>query len=406
MKKVLTIIALSMMCAFADAQGMLRSIIFADNNDDRIGKGVQCNMDWIQEEIDIIASCIGMEDNTAAPLVFEQFNCNPQNLRQCIKNFKCGNNDIVLFFYFGHGGRSTQDRSEFPQMCLGRNYLNQNSQWIPLEDVKHEIMKQNPRFLLVFGDCCNSSDTGISPKFRVLTSASATEINSTQKAAMKHLFLNSRGAVIASGSTKNEVSWYYNTTAPDGGGFFTKAFQNELEKYAAKTENADWETLLGRIRDAVVKECQDIKRIDPDMTIQTPHFKVDVTYNGPTPKPNNDNETKRIDQNNNNLVDNNNNKQVNNNDFQSVLVDIANERNTPTYRIKQRASVLSHFANSDVWVDIIGRNNRTVVSSERASDFVERISTAFHLRNFTILDCQRDGNGKITALKVHEIYER
>ena len=404
MKKYVILLALCFVCAFANAQGMLRTIIFADNNDDRIGKGVQCNLEEIQEQIDIIASCIGMEDKTAAPLIYEQFNCNPKHLRECIKNFKCGTDDIVLFFYFGHGGRSPQDRSEFPQMCLGTDFSKQNL-WVPLEDVKNEIGKQHPRFLLVFGDLCNSSDPGISPKYGVLNSASASEISATQKEAMKRLFLNCRGSVIASGSTKGEYSWYYNVH-PDGGGFFTTVFQVELEGYTSKTASADWETLLGMVKNGVVGLTKELKSRNPDMTIQTPRFKVDVTYNGQTPKPNNDNETKKIDQNNNNLVDNNNNKQVNNNDFQSVLVDIANERNTPTYRIKKRASVLSHFANSDVWVDIIGRNNRTVVSSERASDFVERISTAFHLRNFTILDCQRDGNGKITALKVHEIYER
>ena len=401
MKKLFTILALCLACTYASAQGTLRTIIFADNNDGRIGKGVQCNLEEIQEQIDIIASCIGMEDNTAAPLIYEQFNCNPQKLRECIKNFKCGSDDIVLFFYFGHGGRSPQDRSEFPQMCLATNV---ESQWVPLEDVKNVIMKQHPRFLLVFGDCCNSSDPGISPKYGVLNSASASEISTTQKEAMKRLFLNSRGSVIASGSTKGEYSWYYNVH-PDGGGFFTTAFQVELENYTAKNASADWETLLGKVRGGVVGLTKELKSRNPDMTIQTPRFKVDVTY-GTTPKPNNDNETRKIDQNNNQLVDNNNKQQVNNNDFQSVLVDIASEQNTPTYRINKRSAVLSHFANSNVWVDIIGRNNRTVVSSERASDFVERISTVFHLRNFTILDCQRDGNGKITALKVHEIYER
>lgn len=402
MNKYVFIMALCFVCAFANAQGILRSIVFADNNDERIGKGVQCNLEEIQEQIDIIASCIGMEDNTAAPLIYEQFNCNPQKLRECIKNFKCGTDDIVLFFYFGHGGRSPQDRSDFPQMCLGTNV---ESQWVPLEDVKNVIIKQRPRFLLVFGDCCNSTDPGISPKYGVLNSASASEISATQKEAMKRLFLNCRGSVIASGSTKGEYSWYYNVH-PDGGGFFTTAFQAELEGYTSKTASADWETLLEMVKNGVIGLTKELKSRNPEMTIQTPHFKVDVTYNGPTLKLNNDNETKKINQNNNKLVDNNNNKQVNNNDFQSVLVDIANERNTPTYRIKKRASVLSLFASSDVWVDLIGRNNRTVVSSERASDFVERISTAFHLRNFTILDCQRDGNGKITALKVHEIYER
>lgn len=404
MKKLFVILMLCLVSTFANAQGMLRSIIFADNNDDRIGKGVQCNLEEIQEQIDIIASCIGMDDNTAAPLIYEQFNCNPQKLRECIKNFKCGTDDIVLFFYFGHGGRSPQDSSEFPQMCLGTNFSKQDL-WVPLEDVKNAIMKQRPRFLLVFGDLCNSSDPGISPKYGVLNSASASEISATQKEAMKRLFLNCRGSVIASGSTKGEYSWYYNVH-PDGGGFFTTVFQVELENYAAKNPSADWNTLLGKVRDGVVGLTREMKTRNPDMTIQTPRFKVDVTYTGLTPKQNNNNKTKKIDQNNNQLMDNNNNQQVNNNVFQSVLVDIANERNTPSYRINKRSAVLSYFANSEVWVDIIGRNNRTAVSSERASDFVERISTAFHLRNFTILDCQRDSNGKITALKVHEIYER
>lgn len=404
MKKIVTIMALCFICVFANAQGMLRSIIFADNNDDRIGRGVQCNLEEIQEQIDIIASCIGMEKNTAAPLIYEQFNCNPQKLRECIKNFKCGTDDIVLFFYFGHGGRSPQDRSEFPQMCLGTDFSKQNL-WIPLEDVKNAIMKQNPRFLLVFGDLCNSSDPDISPKYGVLNSASASEISPIQKEAMKNLFFNCRGSVIASGSTKGEYSWYYNVH-PDGGGFFTTVFQVELENYTSKSVDADWNVLLNRVRDGVVGLTKELKTRNPDITIQTPRFKVDVTYVGNNPKPNKENETRIINQNNNNLMDNNNNLQINKNDFQSVLIDIANERNTPIYRISKRASVLAYFASPNVWVDLVGRNLRTNVSSEKASDFVDRISTAFHLVNFSILDCQRDENGKITALKIHEIYEQ
>lgn len=404
MKKIVTMMALCLICAFANAQGMLRSIIFADNNDNRIGRGVQCNLEEIQEQIDIIASCIGMENNTAAPLVYEQFNCNPQKLRECIKNFKCGTDDIVLFFYFGHGGRSPQDKSEFPQMCLGTDFSKQNL-WIPLEDVKNAIMKHNPRFLLVFGDLCNSSDPDISPKYGVLNSASASEISPTQKEAMKNLFLNCHGSVIASGSTKGEYSWYYNVH-PDGGGFFTTVFQVELQNYTSKSIDADWNILLNRVRDGVVGLTKELKTRNPDITIQTPRFKADVTYVSNNPKTNKENETKIINQNNNNLMDNNNKLQINKNDFRSVLIDIANERNTPTYRINKRASVLAYFANPNVWVDLVGRNLRTNVSSEKASDFVERISTAFHLRNFSILDCQRDENGKITALKIHEIYEQ
>lgn len=404
MKKVSILLAFLFICTTVIAQGTLRTIIFADNNDDRIGEGVQSNLENIQTEIDIIASSIGMENRQAAPLIYEQFNCNPQKLKECIKNFKCGNNDIVLFFYFGHGGRSTQDKSEFPQMCLGKNYLNENSQWVPLEDVKNAIMKQNPRFLLVMGDCCNDADSGVSPKWGILTSASASEINNTQKEGMKRLFLNSRGYVIVSGSSKGEYSWY-NNNYPDGGGYLTDAFINELEIYTSNTANTNWDTLMKNVHDKVLKKTQELVNYNSQkFTLQHPRYLAKVTYEGVENKNDSQDQVKVTDDNNNRLVDNN--KQINNNDFQSVLIDIASERNTPSYRIGKRATVLSHFANSNVWVDIVGRNNRTVVSSEKASDFVDRISTAFHLRNFTILDCQRDGNGKITALKVHEIYEK
>lgn len=405
MKKFTLLAIVCFVCVFTNAQGVLRTIIFADNNDKSIGQGVQCNLDNIQEEIDIIASSIGMEDKQAAPLVYDQFNCHPDKLKKYIKNFKCGKDDIVLFFYFGHGGRSPQDRSEFPQMCLGTDGT-QQSNWIPLEDVKDAIMKQDPRFLLVFGDLCNSSDPGISPKYGVLTSASATEISNIQKEGMKRLFLNSRGSIITSGSTKGEVSWY-NNTHNDGGGFFTIAFLAELESYTSSTKNANWETLMENVRNATLNLCRECRRYQANITDQTPKFTINVRYD-PTSLPHVDNQKKKQNDNNNNrLVDNNNNqKQVNNNDFQSALIELANENNTPSSRIAKRSSVLSFFADGNVWVDIVGRNNKTVVSSEIASDFVERVSTAFHLVNFSILDCQRNNNGKITALKVHEIYER
>lgn len=412
MKKLIAVVILSFICTCAFAQGTLRSIIFADTNDDRIGLGIQNNLRWIQEEIDIIASCIDMENRTAAPLVYEQYKCNPQNLRQCIRNFKCGKDDIVLFFYFGHGMRSPQDISDFPQMCLGTDASKQ-SQWVPLEDVKIFLLKQSPRFLLVFGDLCNSADQFVSRKRGVLggalESASATKISNVQKEAMKRLFLNCRGSVITSGSSKTEESWY--RTDSEGYGWFTKAFLDELESYTSETTNVDWETLINtRTRQAVQKMIEEHRKDDPVKfkKNQTPQAHVRVTY-GITPKVTTNNEKikdKEITTINNDLMNDRNTQHVDNASLRSALIDIASETNSPSYRIGKRSSVLSHFANSNVWVEIVGRNNTTIVSTELASDFVERISTAFHLRNFTILYCTRDGNGKITALRIHEIYER
>lgn len=409
MKKQFLIIVLCGLCTLVNAQGMLRTIIFADNNDDRIGEGVQCNMEQIIEEIDIIAACIDMTDRCATPLVFEQFNCNPQNMRNCINNFKCGKDDIVLFFYFGHGGRSPQDRSDFPQMCLGTDF-SQNSQWIPLEDVKDAIEKQNPRFLLVFGDLCNSSDLGITPKYGVLTSAaSATDIAQKQKEAMKKLFLYSKGTVIASGSEKNEFSWYLNSY-PDGYGFFTNIFIQELESYTTSTDNPNWDTLMERVRNGVISfsselRAQDTRPENERITVQRPQSKRNITYiNNNLVVEEKTEENKQITKKNETLVVND--KIEDNSDLKSMLVDLVNKENSPMTRIRKRSDVLALFANPKVWVDMVGRNHTTVVSGAYASDFVERLSTAPYLKNFSIVDCQRDNNGKITSLKIHEIYER
>lgn len=402
MKSIFILLVLIVTNITVNAQGMLRSIIFADTNDDKIGDGVQCNLDVIQEEIDKIASCIGMENMTAAPLIYEQFDCTPQKLRECMKGFRCGTDDIVMFFYFGHGGRSPYDRSEFPQMCLGTD-ISRQEEWIPLEDVKNMLMKQNPRLCIVYGDLCNSADSDISPKYGVLTSASASEFNETQKVAMRKLFLESRGSIITSGSTKTEYSWYCNVY-PDGGGFFTTVFLNELENYTSSTKDADWETIMKKTRDGVVSLTESLKSRNPDITTQTPRFIVDIKYNKQLDIKTNREEENKIINNNNNKLNNDNN--VMDTSLKNALVDLANESNTPSYRIKKSPSVLSMFSNSNVWVDIVGRNNKTIVSSERAADFVSRVATAFHLKNFTILDCQRDTEGKVTTLKIHEIYEK
>ncbi len=403
MKRLYIIMCLCLLCAFANAQGMLRTIIFADTNDGTIGDGVRCNLEQMLEEVDIIASCLDMENEMASPIVFEQFNCTPENLRKCIKDFRCGKDDIVLFFYFGHGGRSPQDRSDFPQMCFNTEF-SQNSQWIPLEDVKNEIAKLNPRFLLVFGDLCNSSDPGITPKYGVLASASAaTNISSTQKTAMKKLFKNCKGNIITSGSKKGEVSWY-NCKYPDGYGFFTKYFIEELERYTSKDTNPNWETLMKNVQTNVVNCTNDMKSDMDQMTTQTPHAKINVDYINNEPNEKKPEENKTITNQNNMLVDN---PQVkNNSELQSMLVDLVNTDNTPMYRIKMRSKVLALFEGPGAWVDMVGRNQRTIVSGETAEEFVERLSTAPYLKNFSIIDCQRNSNGKITFLKIHEIYER
>ena len=46
---------------------------------------------------------------------------NRDNLESVIDNLNCGPDDIIFFYYSGHGGRAENENTQFPEMCLTVN---------------------------------------------------------------------------------------------------------------------------------------------------------------------------------------------------------------------------------------------------------------------------------------------
>ena len=380
MKKTLFILFTLMLCLTASATGTFRVIIFADTNDDRLGTGFEANIELIQDELGIITTALDME-NDYEEVIYEQFECNSAKLKEVIRNFRCGSDDIVAFFYFGHGARSPQDKSEFPQMCLGED---DESNWVSLEGVYDELVKKGGRFTFVMGDCCNNVPyPGVTPKIGILANASASTISPTQKEAICKLFLNSKGSILISGCEKNETSIYNRAS----GGFLLNGFIVAFEEYTSSTSAPDWETCLLKMKNYTVALGTQLHERQPQFNIQHPQWLNRVNggtrQTPPTP-------TKPV---------------VKPGDLLSALVNIANDDNDRGYRINLRSQVLQEFFAPTARVEIIGRNGTTSLADESAQDFINRISTAFRLRNFVIHEKVIDSSGRVTYLKLHEIYE-
>ncbi|WP_366144106.1 caspase family protein [uncultured Bacteroides sp.] len=79
--------------------------------------------------------------------------------------------DVVFFYYSGHGTRSMHDKSDYPQMCLGLS-VNRQSEMISVEGLDREIAKKKPRLRLTISDCCNSVGENVSPKLEISKGAS------------------------------------------------------------------------------------------------------------------------------------------------------------------------------------------------------------------------------------------
>ena len=383
MKRATFLLYILLLCLSASADGKFRVIIFADTNDEKLGTGFDKNIELIQDELGVITSALDMVNDYEED-VYEQYECNSAKVKQVIQNFRCGPNDIVAFFYFGHGTRSAQDKSEFPQMCLGER---DQSKFIPLEDVHNALVRKGGRFTLVMGDCCNNvAGPSITPKMGVLAAASSSEFSPTQKAAIRKLFLGSKGSLMISGSKKNEFS-IYNTFM---GGFMLRSFIEALEEHTSATSNPDWNICLNKMHDKVVEMSKETVRHHSDWPIQHPQWLNKVNGGGTPPQPNPNPNPKPV---------------VKPGDLLSALTNIANDQNDRGYRINLRNKVLNEFFASNAKVETVGRNGTTSLSDESAKDFIARISTASRLRNFVIHEKRTDSSGRVIYLKLHEIYE-
>ena len=371
--KKLNVLLLCLLAACSVNAQKIHTIIFADTNDAKIGEGVQVNVNNFLEFTLDVASGLGMENAYEKAKVYYGNGCNNANLKSCISNFSCDSEDIVIFGYFGHGGRSKDDKSEFPQMCLGAN---NSSDFVPLEDVL-DALKSKARFVFVTGDCCNNY-AGISSKRGTLSAGGPTTLTSSNSAVMKKLF-GMKGAVISSGCQKGEYSWINSIT----GGFFTNGFLEEFDNYLDENPSSpEWDKLFENVRKTVVEVSRERLK-NQGGYVQTPIWRVDKTG---APK-----------------VDNRRPPIVNDGTIRSQLLKLVDKSVSEQTRKGRIPDVRSYFS-SDCTIEIYGRGGETLLGVKGVDAYLRTISTSPYLNNFVIQKEDRDASGKITLLRIHEIY--
>lgn len=377
MKRLIISIAAFCLVVCASNAQKIHFICFADTNDPKIGSGVKQNVNLMTCFVMQLAAGLNMENDIEPLIVMQGNDCNNRNLHSVIQGFQCSSEDIVIFSYFGHGGRGVNDQSDFPQMCLGSN---NQSEFVPLEFVKDALSQKGPKFLIVLGDCCNSYSEYILPKTNTLVTAGPTMLSLRTTNALKKMFMDNYGSVISSGCKKGEYSWVNSIE----GGFFTNGLLKGLDEYV-NTSNASytWEELLTNVQGWVVNYSR-LALANHGGYIQTPIFAVD---HNPNPKG-----VSRPDS----------GKSV---DLRTTLISICNKFTNASERLNRSEKALhSYFASEESVIDVVGLDQRTIVEHTSASDYLLRLATVEHLANFNIVEQQKNPFGKITYLKIHEIY--
>lgn len=376
----------------------LHAIIFANTKspgnpnrpgDTGIGPSVTVDFERMGIEMTSIASFIGYNLKKYYYYDTPDRFCR-SSLVNVLNNLTCGKEDIVFFYYSGHGMRFENEETDFPEMILKVQHGPTKSDLYPLYDAYKKIRAKSPRLTIVIGDLCNSTWKGSyksegASKGASMKTSSACDV-------YKNLFLNVKGGLIAASSKPGHTSGCAQySDGSDAGGIFTVSFLTRLGDYVSQGKEVSWDELLEESREMA----QEISGGDNLGERQYPIFDTRdlVKANEPAPTAtttqttSNDSQTMSYD----NLAE--------------ALSAIANDRSRPSERIRIISPTMSqYFANPQARVQVVGRDCKTIVNTTTVSSYLNYLSIATKMEQVMVLEEKKSDNGKIVYLKVHEMH--
>jgi hypothetical protein len=203
-----------------------------------IGRSCSVDQKAMETEFKEISKAIGMPFKKYV-VAGEEFT--KANLEKTLANLKVASNDVVIFYYSGHGFRWSDQTDSYPQLDMRYSEytkLSANTS-VSLSSVYHAITGKNARLNLIMGDCCNS-DIGRN-QFTNSSFMASRSFQGAEIEKLKRLFLQSKGNLMFSGSSPGEFAW-----CNVNGGFFTLSFLQALKEEIGfmRNDSPSWEHIV------------------------------------------------------------------------------------------------------------------------------------------------------------------
>jgi hypothetical protein len=236
----------------ADLANSTMHVILVTNSEDKtLGDGFLVNHKNIAKLFKDAANTCNMKINIVE---VKGSDFNKSNVLSAIANLYPSANDVVVFYYSGHGFRFTSQTIQWPQLDLrptGTEQIKTNTMNLHT-DVYKALSAKNPRLLMVIGECCNI-DLGVgTPSVpSPLTMPLGTPI--MNESAVKNL-LATRGKMLVATSKPYESTWYYHDT----GGFFGTNFMSTFLSNVGFTSRTtpSWSSIFKTAMNYTVKQTE------------------------------------------------------------------------------------------------------------------------------------------------------
>lgn len=210
----------------------LHLVVIANTLIGDIGPSCSADRDKLDYEFRSIADALGAG---YAKYIVDGDNFNKATVQSTLNNLRVGNNDIIVFFYRGHGFRWDNQTDIYPNMDLRKtNYLPiDKTTSMPLLEVYNTLKNKGARLSLVLADCCNNK-VGINQSTSVSFLNSQSD-NKPDVSKLKRLFMTSRGTLISAAARSGEYSW-----ANPFGGFYTLSFIQAMKEKISYLNNGTY----------------------------------------------------------------------------------------------------------------------------------------------------------------------
>ncbi len=205
----------------------IHAVLVGDVHDPDIGPGDKKDLGLIKDLLNDVSKNTGMK--LSMKVIDDRID--RTKVMNAVKGVSPASDDMVIFYYTGHGYRMRSMKNQWPAMALqgpGDETAGLDQYW-----VFNELRRKRPRLLLVMADACNNYVSEGAVDTRLFLQSGREKADNYRK-----LFAESKGAIIASSSRPGQYSY-----SGDTGSQFTVAFLRTLRQ-ALSGGSPTWDAVM------------------------------------------------------------------------------------------------------------------------------------------------------------------
>lgn len=424
MKKIITLLLYVLASTIVSHSQTIHWLTFIDTTDPNVGQIDIYGKDMLYRHfIDEVNAALSQKGYVTDIQNVYGNQVTPENCKLYVNMLNITNpDDIIVFYYIGHGGRPITDEQymnshPYPQLCLAQG---NPDKFIPLEWIHSTLKDKGARLTVTIAMCCNSLEGNIAvkdePNFN--PNYGATYMSANKIKRIQELFLGERGDIIATSASPKQKSGcfhdYTNCILPENVCYnpshyrdrYTLAiclfFNKELDNF---NKTLNWDGFLGNISRFVDKYSNHQ---------QTPIHSASVTSSSipkpvkPTAPLNSDIKETKSKQKKDIIREGDSDNQDWINNLSNYLSILINTNLDDSERQELENELATELFADNAQVKFLGQDSDRVIDKAEISDWLGILSTNPNGRiiNISVVEGAFDSSNKIKTLKVREIYKK